>query len=219
MKVHKTGALLAARCVLAAPTGCRGGDADDGGGGGIKTDVGSPASLPGGRRQGQGLHLPRHDLRPDRGPFAPLAVPITDAQKAFWKRVNEAGGIGDYEIDVTKYVKDNKYNPQTHNQVYQEIKGNVLALAQTLGSPTTAAILAGHEEQQHRRRAGVLDVGLGVRGRHHRVRRQLLHRVDERRRLRDRARSSSRASWPCTTPATTATTPRPAPSSPPRPTA
>ena len=41
-----------------------------------------------------------------------------------------------------KYVRDNKYNPQTHNQVYQEIKGDVLALAQTLGSPTTAAIIA-----------------------------------------------------------------------------
>ena len=75
------------------------------------------------------------------GPFKALAVPITDAQKAFWKRVNEEGGIGGYEIDVTKYVKDNKYNPQIHNEVYQEIKRNILALAQTLGSPTTAAIL------------------------------------------------------------------------------
>jgi len=75
------------------------------------------------------------------GPFRALAVPITDAQKAFWKRVNAQGGIGDFEVDVTKYVRDNKYNPQTHNQVYQEIKGNVLALAQSLGSPTTAAIL------------------------------------------------------------------------------
>lgn len=75
------------------------------------------------------------------GPFKALAVPITDAQKAFWKRVNTAGGIGGYEIDVTKYVKDNKYNPQIHNQVYQEIKPNILALAQTLGSPTTAQIL------------------------------------------------------------------------------
>ncbi len=68
-------------------------------------------------------------------------MPITDAQKAFWRRVNEQGGIGGYEIDVTTYVKDNKYNPQVHNQVYQEIKPNILALAQTLGSPTTAAIL------------------------------------------------------------------------------
>src|SRR5258705_2905377 len=75
------------------------------------------------------------------GPFAPLAVPITKAQAAFWNRVNKAGGIGGYEIDVTKYVRDNKYNPQTHNEVYQEIKPNILALAQTLGSPTTAAII------------------------------------------------------------------------------
>ena len=75
------------------------------------------------------------------GPFAALAVPITDAQKAFWNRVNTDGGIGGYDIDVTTYVKDNKYDPQVHNQVYQEIKPDVLALAQTLGSPTTAAIL------------------------------------------------------------------------------
>jgi ABC-type branched-subunit amino acid transport system substrate-binding protein len=75
------------------------------------------------------------------GPFKVLGVPITDAQKAFWGRVNEQGGIGGYEIDVTTYVKDNKYNPQVHNQVYQEIKPKILALAQTLGSPQTAAIL------------------------------------------------------------------------------
>ena len=76
------------------------------------------------------------------GPFKALAVPITEAQKAFWKRVNTQGGIGGYEIDVTTYVKDNKYNPQVHTQVYQEIKPKILAIAQTLGSPTTAAILS-----------------------------------------------------------------------------
>jgi ABC-type branched-subunit amino acid transport system substrate-binding protein len=75
------------------------------------------------------------------GPFAALAVPITDAQKAFWKRVNEAGGIGGYDIDVTTYIRDNKYNPETHKQVFDEIQDKVLALAQTLGSPTTAAIM------------------------------------------------------------------------------
>ncbi|MEV4574144.1 ABC transporter substrate-binding protein [Nonomuraea jabiensis] len=76
------------------------------------------------------------------GPFAALAVPITDAQKAFWARVNKAGGIGGkYEVDVTTYVRDNKYNPEVHRQVYNEIKDHVLALAQTLGSPTTAAII------------------------------------------------------------------------------
>ncbi|WP_084960508.1 ABC transporter substrate-binding protein [Thermoactinospora rubra] len=76
------------------------------------------------------------------GPFAALAVPITEAQKAFWRRVNQAGGIGGkYEVDVQAYVRDNKYNPEVHRQVYNEIKDKVLGLAQTLGSPTTAAII------------------------------------------------------------------------------
>lgn len=75
------------------------------------------------------------------GPFKALAVPITESQKLFWKRVNQAGGIGGFEIDSAKYVKDNKYDPQVTSQVWQEIKPNVLALAQTLGSPQTAAIL------------------------------------------------------------------------------
>ena len=99
-------------------------------------------------------------------------MPITEAQKAFWNRVNEDGGIGGYDIDVTKYVKDNKYNPQTHNQVYQEIKPDILALAQTLGSPTTAAILDDLDAEQHRRGAGGVDLALPVRGRDPGVRRR-----------------------------------------------
>jgi ABC-type branched-subunit amino acid transport system substrate-binding protein len=76
-----------------------------------------------------------------KGPFAPLAVPITEAQKAFWAKVNRDGGIGDFDIDVTTYIRDNEYTPATHKAKYDEIKGKVLALAQTLGSPTTAAII------------------------------------------------------------------------------
>ncbi len=75
------------------------------------------------------------------GPFAPLAVPITESQAAFWQRVNDDGGIGGYDIDVTTYVADNLYQPEVHNQVYQEMKDEILAMAQTLGSPTTATIL------------------------------------------------------------------------------
>ncbi|MGH3443426.1 MAG: ABC transporter substrate-binding protein, partial [Nitriliruptorales bacterium] len=63
------------------------------------------------------------------------------AQNAFWQRVNESGGIGGFDVNVSEYTKDNKYNPEVHNQVYQEIKPHVLGLAQTLGSPTTAAII------------------------------------------------------------------------------
>jgi ABC-type branched-subunit amino acid transport system substrate-binding protein len=121
--------------------GCRGGDAETGDSG-VKTDVGVTAEpCPEAVNKEKGCIYLGVISDLTEGPFRALAVPITDAQKAFWKRVNDAGGIGDYEVDVTKYIRDNKYNPQTHNQVYQEIKGSVLALAQTLGSPTTAAIL------------------------------------------------------------------------------
>lgn len=75
------------------------------------------------------------------GPFAQLAIPITEAQEKFWTRVNEQGGIGGNDIDVTTYVGDNKYNPEIHSQVYAEIKDEVLALAQTLGSAPTASVL------------------------------------------------------------------------------
>jgi ABC-type branched-subunit amino acid transport system substrate-binding protein len=120
---------------------CRGGEAetDDAG---IKTDFGvTKEPCPEAIDKAKGcIYLGTlSDLT--EGPFRALAVPITEAQKAFWKRVNTAGGIGGYEVDVTKYVRDNKYNPQTHSQAYQEIKPNILALAQTLGSTTTAAVL------------------------------------------------------------------------------
>lgn len=83
------------------------------------------------------------------GPFAALAVPITDAQKAFWKRVNEDGGIGGkYDVDVTKYTRDNKYNPQEHVAKYQEIQPNILALAQTLGTPMTLAALPSYKKDK-----------------------------------------------------------------------
>jgi len=142
-RVLAAAAALLATATLA--TGCRGGDSGGGtqeGKQGIKTDVGvTNEACPQAIDKTKGcIYLGTiSDLT--EGPFKALAVPITDAQKAFWKRVNEAGGIGGYEVDVVTYVKDNKYNPQIHNQVYQEIKPKILALAQTLGSPTTAAIL------------------------------------------------------------------------------
>ncbi len=76
-----------------------------------------------------------------KGPFAPLAVPITASQEAFWNRVNEEGGIGGYDVNVTEYVGDAEYNPEIHNQKYQEMRKDILALAQTLGSSQTLAIL------------------------------------------------------------------------------
>lgn len=138
MKSRKSGVLLVALALLA--TGCRGGGEADG-----ESAVSAPGvsdeACPDAVNTDNGcIYLGTiSDLT--QGPFAPLGVPITEAQAAFWNRVNEDGGIGGYDIDVTTYVKDNLYNPQTHQQVYGEIEGDVLALAQTLGSPTTLAII------------------------------------------------------------------------------
>lgn len=137
MKLRRTGVLIAALALVA--TGCRGGGGEDDGKASAPgvTDEACPEAV---NKDNGCIYLGTiSDLT--QGPFAPLGVPITEAQKAFWQRVNEDGGIGGYDIDVTKYVKDNLYNPQTHKQVYGEIEGDVLALAQTLGSPTTLAII------------------------------------------------------------------------------
>lgn len=122
-------------------TACRGGETttDDAG---VKTDVGvTKEPCPEAIDKNKGCIYLGIISDLTEGPFKALAVPITDAQKAFWKRVNQQGGIGGYEVDVAKNIKDNKYNPQVHKEVFDQIKGSILALAQTLGSPTTAAIL------------------------------------------------------------------------------
>jgi ABC-type branched-subunit amino acid transport system substrate-binding protein len=139
VKSRKSAVLLVALALLA--TACRGGGEADGESSAVSAPGVTDEACPDAVNADNGcIYLGTiSDLT--QGPFAPLGVPITEAQAAFWNRVNEDGGIGGYDIDVTTYVKDNLYNPQTHQQVYGEIEGEVLALAQTLGSPTTLAII------------------------------------------------------------------------------
>ena len=69
--------------------------------GGIKTGQGVTSEpCPGGNADRGCIYLGiLSDLTV--GPFAPLAVPIVDGQKDFWKRVNEQGGIaGKYDVNV-----------------------------------------------------------------------------------------------------------------------
>jgi len=141
--MKRLGALtLAAVLAVGGLTACRGGDTDTSSKG-PNTDVGiTKEPCPKSSNKDRGCIYLGIISDLTVGPFHALAVPITDAQKAFWKRVNSQGGIGGYDVDAETYVRDNKYNPQTHNEAYQEMKGKVLALAQSLGSPTTAAILS-----------------------------------------------------------------------------
>jgi len=134
-------ALTAVFTVLAASCGDGGGGEEEQGE--VKTDVGVTSEpCPGGGHANRGcIYLGvLSDLT--EGPFAPLAVPITDGQKAFWQRVNDSGGIGGaYDVDIETYTRDNKYNPEVHVAKFREIEPHILALAQTLGTPTTLAAL------------------------------------------------------------------------------
>ena len=100
MELRRTGVLLAALALTL--TGCRGGGDVEAG------EIDAPGvtsePCPDAVNEDNGcIYLGTiSDLT--QGPFAPLGVPITEAQKAFWQRVNEDGGIGGYDIDVTGKV-------------------------------------------------------------------------------------------------------------------
>lgn len=108
----------------------------------IATDVGVTAE-------------PCPDGNPDRGciylgiitdetnVFAAAGVPLVAAHRAFWARVNEAGGIGGaYDVALPDQYKVNaNYTPATHVEVYAEIHNDVLALAESLGTSQTLAAL------------------------------------------------------------------------------
>ncbi|MDN5746049.1 MAG: ABC transporter substrate-binding protein [Nocardioidaceae bacterium] len=73
--------------------------------------------------------------------FKGVGEPFTAGQKAFWDQINKAGGIGDYEINTTKYVKDSAYDAKKHAELFNEMKDNILVLSQSLGTAPTEAIL------------------------------------------------------------------------------
>lgn len=76
------------------------------------------------------------------GPFAALGKELHEGQLAFWRQVNEAGGIGGkYEVDIATNTKNTAYNPQKHAEGYQQVEPNVLALAMSLGTVNTQAVL------------------------------------------------------------------------------
>lgn len=75
------------------------------------------------------------------GPFAALGGPINEGQIAFWKRVNEQGGIAGYDVDITSNTRNTAYNVEQHAEAYQQIEPNVLALGMSLGTINTEAVL------------------------------------------------------------------------------
>lgn len=79
-------------------------------------------------------------ITPLSGPVAaPIGIPLTKGIETYFKAVNANGGIDGYQVNLVE--KDSKYDPQTQVEDYNEIHNDVAMLAESLGSPTTKAIV------------------------------------------------------------------------------
>src|SRR5215467_14879164 len=79
-------------------------------------------------------------LTPLSGPVAaPIGIPLTKGEETYFKSVNASGGIDGFKVNLVE--KDSQYNPQIQVQMYNQIHNNVLMMAESLGSPTTQAIV------------------------------------------------------------------------------
>lgn len=70
---------------------------------------------------------------------APIGIPLTRGIETYFKSVNANGGIDGYTIKLME--EDSKYDPQVQVEQYNAIHDKVLMLAESLGTPTTHAIV------------------------------------------------------------------------------
>ena len=98
-------------------------------------------------------------ITPLSGPVAaPIGIPLTKGIEVYFKSVNASGGIDGYKVNLIE--KDSKYDPQTQVEAYQQIHNQVLMLAESLGSPTTKAIVGLSQADQMLVSAATLDAYL-----------------------------------------------------------
>ncbi len=101
------------------------------GGGSLKTDFGVDTSA---KTISLGI------LTPLSGPVAaPIGIPLTKGIETYFDAVNASGGIDGYKVKLIE--RDTQYDPQVEVSDYQQIKNQVAMFAESLGTPTTQAIV------------------------------------------------------------------------------
>ncbi|MGP3954064.1 ABC transporter substrate-binding protein [Streptomyces sp. 7N604] len=73
------------------------------------------------------------------GVFAGLAKSVLQGRDLFWTEKNKEGGVCGRKVEFV--VKDHGYHTQQAVSAYSQVKGEVLALQELLGSPMIAALL------------------------------------------------------------------------------
>jgi ABC-type branched-subunit amino acid transport system substrate-binding protein len=104
----------------------------------------SGGSSTSGLKAGPGVDLAKKTitlgiLSPYSGPVAaPVGIPIANGVKAFFDHVNDHGGINGFKVQFLE--EDTQYNPQIEVQKYNQIRNQVLMIADSLGTQPTFAI-------------------------------------------------------------------------------
>ncbi|GER83346.1 MAG: ABC transporter substrate-binding protein [Thermogemmatispora sp.] len=104
----------------------------------------STSSSSGGLKAGPGVDLNKKTitlgiLSPYSGPVAgPVGIPIANGVKAFFYHVNDHGGINGFKVQFIE--QDTQYSPQLEVQKYNQIRNQVLMIADSLGTQPTFAI-------------------------------------------------------------------------------
>jgi hypothetical protein len=86
-------------------------------------------------------------LTDESGPFKGAAPALYGGQSLFWAAVNAAGGIGGaYDVALPADLKkDTQYQDDIFVTSYNQIAEDVAAIAQSLGTPQTLAVLQDYE--------------------------------------------------------------------------
>jgi ABC-type branched-subunit amino acid transport system substrate-binding protein len=77
-------------------------------------------------------------LTDQTGVFAGVGKSISQGRQLYWDQKNSQGGVCNRRVEFV--VKDHGYNPQQAVAGYAQVKDNVLALDELLGSPVIAAL-------------------------------------------------------------------------------
>ena len=76
------------------------------------------------------------------GPFSAFGLPLAWGKEDFWARVNAGGGLDGFDIALTQEnTIDAGYVAEAHVAGYQQIRTNVAALAESLGTLQTMAAI------------------------------------------------------------------------------
>ena len=134
-------ALLLALALAAAACGGSSDDSDETTDTTAATDGGEPAGEPEPVPGFDGTTIKLGVITPTSGTVALIGNPLTAGNQAYFDYVNEElGGIaGKYKIELV--IRDSGYDPTKAAQEYAAIKGDVVMLAQLLGTPIVNAVL------------------------------------------------------------------------------